>query len=55
MIFDQNLQKIHQNQQNFYYIKFCDAFAKLEREIFQNFINKKLIASIFVSNRFRRY
>ena len=39
---------------SFYYIKFCDAFAELESENFHNFINKKLILSIFVTNRFER-
>ena len=39
----------------FYYMKFYDAFAKLESENFHNFINKKLVVSIFVTNRFERY
>ena len=55
MIFNQNLQKFHQNQSNYYYIKFCDAFAKLESENFRNFNNKKLVVSIFVTNTFERY
>ena len=54
-VFDQNLQKFHQNSKNFYYIKFCDAFTKLESENFHNFINKKLVVSIFVTNRFCTY
>ena len=55
MIFDHIFKKIHQNPNIFYYIKFCDAFAKLESENFHNFINKKLGVSIFVTNRFERY
>ena len=30
MIFDHNFWKFHQNLKNFYFMKFCDAFAKLE-------------------------
>ena len=55
MIFDQNLQKFHQNPKIFYNIKFCDTFTKLESENFHNFINKKLVVSIFVINIFCRY
>ena len=55
MIFDHIFKKIHQNPNIFYYIKFCDAFAKLESENFHNFINKKLVIRIFVTNRFERY
>ena len=55
MIFNHNLWKFHQNPKIFYYIKFCDAFAKVESENFHNFINKKLVVSIFVTNRFERY
>ena len=49
MIFDHNLYvRKHQNPKIFYCIKFCDAFAKLESENLNNFINKKLAESIFV-------
>ena len=55
MIFEHNLQKFHQNLKNFYYIKFHDAFVKLESENLHNFINKKLVVAIFVTNTFCRY
>ena len=55
MIFEHNLPKFHQNLKNFYSIKFYDAFVKVESENFHNFINKKLVVSIFVNNRFERY
>ena len=43
MIFEHNLLwKFHKNFKNFYYIKFCDAFAKLESENFHHFYNKKV-------------
>ena len=48
MLFDHNLRKFNQNLKIFYYIKFCDAFAKLESENLHNFINKELVLSIFV-------
>ena len=35
---DYNLNKFQQNLWNFYYIKFCDAFFKLENENLLNFI-----------------
>ena len=38
MIFDHNLREFHQNSKNFYYINFCDSFAKLESEILHNII-----------------
>ena len=56
MIFEHNLlPKFHQNLKSFYKIKFYDAFVKVESEKFHNFINKKLVVSIFVTNRFERY
>ena len=55
MIFEHNLQKFNQNLKNFYYIKFCDAFVKLESENFYSFINKKFVLLIFVTNRFEKY
>ena len=55
MIFEHNLQKFHQNLKNFHQIKFYDAFVILESENFHNFINKKLVVSIFVTNRFEKY
>ena len=55
MIFDHIFKKIHQHPNIFYYITFCDTFAKLESENFHNFINKTLIVWIFVTNRFERY
>ena len=54
MIFEHNLPKFHQNLKNFYSI-FYDAFVKVESENFHNFINKKLVVSIFVTNRLERY
>ena len=55
IIFEHNLPKFHQYLQNFYSMKFYDAFVKVESENFHNFINKKLVVSIFVTNRFERY
>ena len=55
MIFDHIFKRFHQNPNIFYYIKFCDAFAKLESENFHNFINKKFVIWIFVTNRFEKY
>ena len=55
MTFEHNLTKFHQNLKNFYSIKFYDAFVKVESEHFHNFINKKLVVSIFVTNIFERY
>ena len=44
--------KISSKSIKLYYIKFCDAFVKLESENLHNFINKKLVVEIFVTNRF---
>ena len=55
MICDQNSRKFHQNPKKpFYYeyTKFCGASINWK---VKNFINKKLVVSIFVTNRFEKY
>ena len=46
------LTKMSSKSEKLLLIKFYDAFVKLESEIFHNFINKKFVVSIFVTNRF---
>ena len=55
MIFEHNLPKFHQNLKKITKKNFMMLSSKWKVKNFHNFINKKLVVSIFVTNRFERY